>query len=54
MCDDLDATLAELAGKGASFNAVTEARWGRLTKLRLPSGGELGLYEPHHPRATDL
>ncbi len=54
MCDDLDATMAQLTAKGATFAAVTEARWGRLTKLRLPGGGELGLYEPRHPRATEL
>ncbi|MEN3281894.1 MAG: hypothetical protein V7607_3034 [Solirubrobacteraceae bacterium] len=54
MCDDLDATMAQLTAKGAAFAAVTEARWGRLTQLRLPGGGELGLYEPRHPRATEL
>ena len=54
MCDDLDATMAELAAKGVVFTAITEARWGRLTTLRLPSGGDVGLYEPRHPRATDL
>ena len=54
MCDDLDATIAELAAKGVGFTAITEASWGRLTTLRLPSGGEVGLYEPRHPRATDL
>jgi hypothetical protein len=54
MCDNLDATMAQLAAKGIRFAAVTEARWGRLTRLRLPSGGELGMYEPRHPRATDL
>jgi hypothetical protein len=54
MCDDLDATVAQLTARGATFAAVTEARWGRLTKLRLPGGGELGIYEPRHPRATEL
>ena len=54
MCDDLDATMTDLSGKGATFSAITEARWGRLTRLQLPSGGEVGLYEPRHPRATDL
>ena len=54
MCDDLDTTMDELAAKGATLTAVTEARWGRLTSLRLPGGGEVGLYEPRHPRATDL
>jgi hypothetical protein len=54
MCDDLDTTMDELAAQGATLTAVTEARWGRLTSLHLPGGGEVGLYEPRHPRATDL
>jgi hypothetical protein len=28
MCDDLDAAMAQLTAKGATFAAVTEARWG--------------------------
>jgi len=55
MCDDVDATMSELAAKGVQFTQpVTEARWGRLTSLRLPGGGELGMYEPRHERATEL
>lgn len=51
MCDDLDATREQLAEKGVEFaQPVEEARWGRLTALRLPGGGRLGLYEPRHPR----
>ncbi|MBO1336933.1 VOC family protein [Streptomyces sp. VRA16 Mangrove soil] len=52
MCDDLAATVAELAVKGVEFTKpVQELRWGRLTALRLPGGGEIGLYEPLHPTA---
>jgi catechol 2,3-dioxygenase-like lactoylglutathione lyase family enzyme len=54
MCDDLDATMADLAERGVRFSAVTEERWGRRTALRLPSGAELGLYQPAHPTALDL
>jgi catechol 2,3-dioxygenase-like lactoylglutathione lyase family enzyme len=54
LCDDLDATMSQLAARGVACAAVTEARWGRLTRLRLPSGGEIGMYEPRHPRATSL
>ena len=55
MCDDVDATVADLAAKGVEFTQpVTDARWGRLTRFRLPGGGEVGLYEPRHERATDL
>ncbi|MFF3357745.1 VOC family protein [Streptomyces sp. NPDC002917] len=55
MCDDISATVKNLAAKGVEFTqAVTDARWGRLTRFRLPGGGEVGMYEPHHQRATDL
>ena len=51
MCDDLDATMAELSAKGVKFQPVTEQRWGRLTSLILPDGARLGLYEPSHATA---
>ncbi|MGW2339849.1 VOC family protein [Streptomyces sp. NPDC001661] len=52
MCDDVDRTIAELTAKGAEFTSpVQNLRWGRLTSLRLPGGGELGLYEPLHRTA---
>lgn len=52
MCDDLDVTVAELAAKGVEFGApVSEQRWGRVTSIRLPGGGEVGLYQPRHPTA---
>lgn len=54
MCDDLDATMAELSAHGVRCAAVTEARWGRLSRFRLPGGSDVGIYEPQHPRATGL
>jgi len=55
MCDDIDATMNELRGKGAEFSqGISEERWGRLTRVKLPGGSEIGLYEPRHPRAIDL
>ena len=55
MCDDLDETMRDLRGKGVELPAeVSEERWGRLTRLRLPGGSDVGLYEPRHPRAVDL
>jgi catechol 2,3-dioxygenase-like lactoylglutathione lyase family enzyme len=50
MCDDVDATVRELRGKGVDLaREVSNQGWGRLTAIRLPGGGELGLYEPRHP-----
>jgi catechol 2,3-dioxygenase-like lactoylglutathione lyase family enzyme len=55
MCDDVEATMEDLRAKGVEFTqGISEERWGRLTRFRLPGGGEVGMYEPRHPRATDL
>jgi catechol 2,3-dioxygenase-like lactoylglutathione lyase family enzyme len=55
MCDDIDATVAELSAKGVEFTAaIEEQRFGRLTRLRVPGAGEIGLYQPSHPTAYDL
>ncbi|MGY0003113.1 VOC family protein [Micromonospora sp. I033] len=55
MCDDVAATVAELTARGVEFTqAVSDEGWGLRTVLRLPGGGELGLYEPRHDRAYEL
>ena len=55
MCDDLEATMAELTAKGVEFDGgVQEQGWGRVTAIRLPDGGTLGLYQPQHATAFDL
>jgi catechol 2,3-dioxygenase-like lactoylglutathione lyase family enzyme len=51
MCDDLKAEIAALAAKGVICSEVHEERWGSLTKIPLPGGGEIGLYQPKHPLA---
>jgi hypothetical protein len=55
MCDDLEATVNDLSARGVEVaTEVSDVRWGRITSIRLPGGGELGLYEPRHPTAFDL
>jgi catechol 2,3-dioxygenase-like lactoylglutathione lyase family enzyme len=54
MCDDLTAEMASLAKKGVECSKVEEARWGSITKMRLPGGGEVSLYQPKHPTALGL
>jgi catechol 2,3-dioxygenase-like lactoylglutathione lyase family enzyme len=51
MCTDLKAEMKALQAKGVEFSPVDQAGWGIKTTLRLPSGGELGLYQPLHPTA---
>jgi catechol 2,3-dioxygenase-like lactoylglutathione lyase family enzyme len=50
MCDDVQATLAELRGKGVEVaQDVSDQGWGLLAAIRLPDGSEFGIYEPRHP-----
>ena len=51
MCDDLRAQIDALAGMGIQCSDVEEARWGSVTKIQLPGGGAVGLYQPKHPTA---
>jgi catechol 2,3-dioxygenase-like lactoylglutathione lyase family enzyme len=51
MCDNLKDEMASLAKKGVSCSAVHEERWGSITRIRLPGGGEISLYQPTHPTA---
>ena len=55
MCDDLEATLAELKAKGVEATSpIHDQPWGRATSIRIAEGTELGLYQPKHPLAIDL
>lgn len=50
MCDDIEATLAELRGRGAEIaREPADQGWGLLAAIRLPDGGELPIYQPRHP-----
>ena len=50
MCDDVQATVAELEAKGVTFSSpITDTGWGLLTAIRLPGGSTLGMYQPKHP-----
>jgi len=51
MCSDLRAEISALAEKAVQCSEVQEARWGSIVKIRLPGGGDIGLYQPRHPTA---
>jgi predicted enzyme related to lactoylglutathione lyase len=55
MCDDIDHTVTDLTARGVEFSApITTARFGRMTRMRIPGGGDIGLYQPSHATAHDL
>lgn len=51
LCDDLKAEIAALEKKGIPCSKVQEERWGSITRIRLPGGGQVGLYQPKHAMA---
>ena len=49
MCRDIEGTVTELKRKGVEFVApISDEGYGLMTRLRIPGGGEIGLYEPRH------
>lgn len=54
MCDDLREQIELLKAKKVHCTEVEEERWGIRTTVKLPSGGEIGLYQPKHPTALGL
>lgn len=49
MCDDLTAEMAALREKDVECSEIEEARWGSVTRIRLPGDGRIALYQPKHP-----
>jgi catechol 2,3-dioxygenase-like lactoylglutathione lyase family enzyme len=47
-CNDIDATMAELRGRGVAFTEIVEEDWGRVTTFELPGGGPIQLYQPKY------
>lgn len=54
MCDDLRATVKSLKRKYVNLTEVETEHWGIRTTITLPSGGEIGLYQPLHATALNL
>ena len=50
MTDDLDGEIAALSKAGVRCEEPTQQAWGRVTRISLPGGGKLGLYQPRHAR----
>jgi hypothetical protein len=53
MCEDIDATVADLVARGVMVEGgIGDQGWGRLCTIRRPGGGPLGVFEPRHPVAA--
>ncbi len=54
MCDDIEALIGELKKRSIACAAVQDEGWGLLTRITLPGGGKLGLYQPRHARPVPM
>ncbi len=54
MCDDVEALLAKMERHGVPGEPVQDAGWGLMTRLTLPGGGKLGVYQPRHARPEPM
>jgi catechol 2,3-dioxygenase-like lactoylglutathione lyase family enzyme len=55
VCDDLAATMAELASRGATFtDGPVDRGFGLCVMMAVPSADDIMLYEPRHTTAYDL
>ncbi len=50
MCDDVEGAVRRLNVRGVPCDPFSTQGWGRSTRIHLPGGGRLGLYEPRHAR----
>ena len=54
MCDDVESFVAEMTERGVVCSPVENPGWGLLTRLTLPGGGKLGVYQPRHARPPQM
>ena len=54
MCADISDFIEVMKRHGIECGPVSDERWGLLTQLQLPGGGQLGVYEPRHPRPKPM
>jgi hypothetical protein len=50
MCEDINAFVAAMGAQGIACDPLETQPWGLLTRLSLPGGGRLGVYQPRHAR----
>jgi hypothetical protein len=54
MSDDVEALVAEMKQRNIACAPVQNQGWGLVTRLTLPGGGKLGIYQPRHARPKPM
>jgi catechol 2,3-dioxygenase-like lactoylglutathione lyase family enzyme len=50
LCKDIRAFVGAMRKRKIRCSPITDQTWGRLTRVTLPGGGRLGVYQPSHER----
>ena len=48
-CDDIGAFVEQMTERGVACSDLQIERWGTITRITLPGGGQVGVYQPAHP-----
>ena len=52
-CDDIKETVAELGGRGVTFDdEISDQGWGHLIHFTMPGGIRVDLYQPKYTKAA--
>lgn len=50
LCDNIDDVVAQLTEREVVCGDVEELSWGFMTRITLPGGGTVPIYQPRHQR----
>jgi hypothetical protein len=54
MCDDIKVFATQMKKNCIACGPVDDQGWGLLSRLTLPGGGKLGVYQPRHARPEPM
>ncbi|MEA2570462.1 MAG: hypothetical protein QOI24_2463 [Acidobacteriota bacterium] len=54
MCDDVNVFVVQMKERGIATDEIQDQGWGLLTRITLPGGGKLGVYQPRHARPDSM
>lgn len=50
LCDDVNAFVEDMKAHDVECGEITDAGWGQIVNITLPSGAPLQVYQPRHAR----
>ncbi len=54
MCENIRSFVKEMSGQNIKHSPVSDQGYGLFTKITLPGGGKLGVYQPRHARPEPM